>query len=144
MSKILSLLFALTLFATSAFAQQTPVNTSCNDKSGLSWTLNAESDMGHYNVYASNSPIDETVDNTNLILLTIPHPGNPSATEIRHELKSNLSDGPKYFRVTAVDTPALNESPMSLEVGCLYDKIPNAPSNVQIIIKLSPPVSPVP
>ena len=94
--------------------------------------MNAETDMDHYNLYSSNFPLDPTIDNSSLILLQVPHPA-PGATEVIHPLNSTLSDGDKYFRVTAVDK-ALNESPMSNEVGCLYDKIPSAPVNIQIIL----------
>ena len=89
------------------------------------------------NVYASNNPIDPLVDNTSLILLQVPHPA-PGSAQVIHPLKSNLSEGDKYFRVTAVDAPANNESPMSNEAGCNYNLIPGVPGNVQIIIKLAP------
>jgi hypothetical protein len=118
--------------ATEASAQQVPSNTKCNDKSVLQWNMNAEADMDHYNVYSSNFPIDVTIDNTSLILLQVPHP-TPGATEVVHPLKSTLSDGEKYFRVSAIDQTG-NESPLSSEVGCMYDKIPATPQNIQIIL----------
>lgn len=94
--------------------------------------MNSEPDMDHYNVYSSNFPLDPTIDNTSLILLQVPHP-SPGATEVLHPLKSTLSDGDKYFRVSAVDG-AGNESPLSMEVGCKYDKIPATPVNIKIIL----------
>jgi len=121
-------------------AQQTPANTSCNDESKLQWTMGLEADLREYRVYAANNPIDPLVDNSTLILMTVPQPAN--GTEAAQMLNSSLAEGDKYFRVTAVDNVG-NESTMSLEVGCNYDLIPSTPGSVQIILKQKP-VTPVP
>jgi len=138
MKHLFTFIFITALLANSAIAQaqQTPTNTKCNDKSALSWQMNTETDMDHYNVYSSNFPLDPTIDNSALILIQVPHPA-PGATEVTHPLNSTLSDGDKYFRVSAVDK-AQNESPLSKEVGCLYDKIPATPVNIQILLSPKP------
>jgi hypothetical protein len=139
MKTILSLILSAILLAATvpgiASAQQTPSDTKCNDESALTWVMNTESDMDHYTVYSSNSPI--TVIDPTQILLTVPHPG--TGTDVTHPLNSTLSDGPKYFRVTASDAVG-NESPLSNEAGCMYDKIPSEPGQVQILLKAAPQV----
>jgi hypothetical protein len=145
MKHLLSLLcLAALLTAGTGFAQaqQVPSNTKCNEESGLSWTMNSETDITKYRVYSSNAPLDVTIDNSTLILMEVPH--DPAAAQngsVTQTLNSVLFEGPKYFRVSAVDS-VNNESPLSLEVGCDYNLIPSAPSNVQIIIKLKAPETP--
>jgi hypothetical protein len=134
MKTLLSFVLSMALFAATvpgvANAQQTPATTKCNDESALTWVMNTETDMDHYTVYSSNSPIT-TTDPTQ-ILITIPQPG--VGEDVSHPLNSTLADGPKYFRVTASDASG-NESPLSNEAGCMYDKIPAAPGQVQILLK---------
>jgi hypothetical protein len=101
--------------------------------------MGTEGDLKEYKVYAANTPIDPTVDNTNLLLMTVPQPSSGSDAE--QQLNSTLAEGDKYFRVTAVDN-AGNESPMSLEVGCNYNLIPGTPGNVIIILKQKPVPAP--
>ena len=132
MKFLYAILFSLTLLATPAFGQ-TDVTKTCNEESGLSWASNTEADMDKYRVYASNSPIDSAVDNTTLILMEIPH-DNTNGT-IKSTLDSTLSEGPKYFRITALDK-ARNESNMSIEVGCKYDVKPGIVTGVTIILQL--------
>jgi hypothetical protein len=134
---LLMCVLASLVFTYPTVAQQTPINTNCNDESKLSWQMNVETDMDHYNVYSSNFPLDPTIDNSSLILVQVPHPA-PGVTEVLHPLKSTLSDGDKYFRISAIDK-AGNESPLSKEVGCKYDKIPATPVNIQIILKQQAP-----
>jgi hypothetical protein len=137
MKHLFTFIFITALLASSAVAQaqQTPANTSCNDESKLQWTMGTETDLKEYRVYAANTPIDPTVDNSALILMTVPQPTSGSdATQL---LNSTLAEGDKYFRVTAVDNTG-NESPMSMEVGCHYNLIPSAPGNVTIILKQKP------
>jgi hypothetical protein len=102
--------------------------------------MGLEADLREYRVYAANNPIDPLVDNSTLILMTVPQPAN--GTDAAQMLDSSLAEGDKYFRVTAVDNVG-NESTMSLEVGCNYDLIPGTPGSVQIILKQKP-VTPVP
>ena len=143
MKTICSGVFALCVLAAApAFAQQTPLNTICNQATGLSWEMNTEADMNKYHVYVSNAPIDITVDNSNLIFMSIPHDlskavintdGTSTVTETLH---GTLAEGDKYFRVSAVDNVG-NESPLSLEVGCKYDLIPGTPTSVILILSKS-------
>ena len=98
---ILLSILASVSFQSTSFADQTPANTQCSDKSALRWTMNIEPDVKEYKVYAANNPIDPLVDNTTLILMTVPHP--TSGTDVTTTLNTTLADGDKYFRVTASD-----------------------------------------
>ena len=140
MKTIFSVVLALFFLAAApAFAQQTPLNTICNQASGLAWEMNTEADMDKYNVYVSNAPIDITVDNSKLILMSIPHNlskaviNTDGTSTVTETLNGTLAEGDKYFRVSAVDKVG-NESPLSLEVGCKYDLIPGTPTSVILIL----------
>jgi len=126
---------ALLMSGATAQAQQIPSNTTCNDESTLTWTMGVESDLKEYRVYTANNPIDPTVDNSALILMTVPQP--TSGSDAAYLLTSSLAEGDKYFRVTAVDNTG-NESGMSNEVGCHYNLVPGAPGNIRIILKTKP------
>lgn len=142
MKHLLTLIALVVLLASTsvgASAQQTPSNTVCNEKSGLAWDMNTEKDLAKYKIYVSNSPIDPTADNAALVLMEINHtPPLDSSGVVSQKLNTVLSEGDKYFRVSAVDTSD-NESPLSNEIGCDYNISPMAPGNVQIILKLAPP-----
>lgn len=140
MKHLLTFIFSVFLLTSTVptFAQ-TPMPV-CNEDAGISWALNTEPDMDKYTVYASNNPIDVTVDNTGLILMQIPHnpadavdDGNGNQV-LKNTLATTLAEGPKYFRVSASDQ-SKNESPLSLEVSCDYNKKPGTPTGVTVILK---------
>lgn len=121
---------AVLFVSTPVFGQQVPSTTKCNDESALVWDMNSETDMDHYNVYSANAPITST--DPTLILLQVLQPTSPG--DVTHPLNSQLAEGPKYFRVTAVDTVG-NESGLSNEAGCDYNLIPATPGSVTIILQ---------
>ena len=138
MKVFLTVLFASLLLVSTSYAQETL--KVCNEKSGLTWNMNSESDIDKYRVYASNAPIpDDPLDPT-LILMEMPHTPENAVDDgngnfsVSKKLDSTLSEGDKYFRVTAVDLTG-NESAYSNEDACNYNKIPNAPTGVKVIIK---------
>ena len=128
---LLSILASVSFQGTS-FAQQTPANTKCNEKSGLQWQMNPEPDVHHYAVYAANSAGIATANPPVQVLMTVDH--DPSKAVIdstgkkvfKSTLQSTLSEGDKWFAVKAVDA-AGNDSNHSNEVGCDYDVSPDAP-----------------
>lgn len=119
--------------ATEAIAQQTPANTVCNEKSGLSWDMNIEPDVSHYTLYAGNQPGNATANPPVLPLVQVPHDpqnviiDNNGNQIVEHVLNSQLGEGDKYFTVSAHDTSG-NESGHSNEIGCAYNISPNAPT----------------
>ena len=119
--------------ATPAFAQQTPINTVCNEKSGLSWEMNKELDVDHYTIYVANGPGIANANPPVLPLAEVPH--DPATAviqpdgskEIGFTLAVTMSEGDKFFTVTASDKSG-NTSPHSNEVGCQYNTTPSAPN----------------
>lgn len=113
-------------------AQQTPANTVCNEQSGLSWDMNTEPNMDHYNVYVANQPGIETANPPVLPLVQVPHDPNNAVLDVdgnqvvEHFLNSLLSEGDKWFTVQAADNVG-NLSGHSNEIGCAYDVSPDAP-----------------
>ncbi len=118
--------------ATPAFGQQTPANTTCNEKSGLSWTMNTEADMDHYTIYVASMPGIDGVNPPVPALVEVPH--DPATAIIQpdgskaivYEMQVTMSEGSKYFVVSSTDESG-NESPYSNEVGCEYNTTPGAP-----------------
>ena len=122
---------------------QTPLNTVCNEKSGLQWDMNPELDVDHYNVYAANLPGIETANPPVNILVQIPHdPANAVLDSsgnlvVTHTLNSLLSEGDKFFTVQATDTSG-NMSGHSNEIGCQYNTTPGAPTLKFLFTKPQP------
>ena len=133
MASLLASLSLILLYGNS-YAQQTPADTVCNEGSGVQWTANVEPDMDHYNLYIANNP-DIKNANPAVSALTIPHP--VGVGPIVHTLNATMSEGPKYFAVTASDASG-NESDYSGEIGCMLDYNPNAPTLQFIFTKPIP------
>lgn len=132
---LISLAMAFTMFMAGAVgvnAQQTPSNTVCNEKSGLQWDINGETDVLEYRVYVGNQADIEHANPPVQILVTVPHDPDSAILDadgnkiVKHDLNSLLSEGPKYFAVTAVDQVG-NVSDYSNEIGCEYNVRPGAP-----------------
>jgi len=132
---ILLSILASVSFQSTSFAQQTPANTMCNESSGVQWTANTEPDMDHYNVYIANNP-DIKNASPPVFAITVPHPA-VGVGSVVHTLNASMSEGPKYFSVTAADK-AGNESAYSDEIGCMLDYNPNAPTLQFIFTKPVP------
>ena len=121
-----------------AWALQTPLNTSCNDKSKLDWHMNPEPDVDKYRVYSSNTA---GITKASVVLMEVDH--DPSKVVFDRQgkghfsqgLNSTLAEGPKYFALTAVDAQG-NESDLSIEAGCQLTIVPGAPVNF-LIVKIS-------
>jgi hypothetical protein len=122
------------------YAQQTPANTVCNEKSGLQWDLNLELDVDFYTVYVTNNPNIATANPPVNGLITIPH--DPASATIdsdgnkvvTHTMQVTMAEGDKYFAVSATDKSG-NESLHSNEVGCEYNTTPGAPQIKLIFTK---------
>ncbi len=128
MKHLLSLLCLLAVLGASvsgAQAQQTPVNTTCNEQSGLEWTMNSELDMKQYYIYVSNAPGIATADPAVFPLVQVPH--DSSQDVVSYHLDIMMSEGAKYFTVIASDE-AGNMSDHSNEIGCEYNTRPGAPT----------------
>ena len=128
LTKFLTAILALclmTLFVTEVSAQETLVNTICNEKSGLEWQMNTELDMKHYDVYVSNAPGIARADPPVFPLIQVPH--DPSKKVVTYSLDVTMSEGDKYFTVTASDMSG-NMSTDSNEIGCEYNITPGAPT----------------
>ena len=127
-----SFLLSFSLSGTSV-AQQTPADTVCNEKSGLSWEMNKELDIDHYTIYVANGPGIANANPPVLPLVEVVHDPakaiiQPDGTkEISYTLVVTMSEGKKYFTVTASDKTG-NTSPHSNEVGCEYNTRPSAPN----------------
>lgn len=141
MKLFLSLVLGLFLTApVYAFAEQNPTNTVCNEDSGLAWDLGSETDLKSYKVYGSNAPIIEAKPES--VLLEIDY--DPTKVVTAEDGKKTvtesfgivLSEGDKYFRLSAVDTVG-NESDLSNMVGCNYNVKPSAPTGVTIQLKFA-------
>jgi len=135
MKQLIFVVFAFLVsmsFSGTSFAQQTPDNTVCNEKSGLSWEMNKEIDIDHYQVYVASLPDIAQTDPPVSMLIGVPHDPDSAtilpdgSAEIVYEFRGTMSKGEKYFTVKAVDKSG-NMSPHSNEVGCLYDTSPKAP-----------------
>ncbi len=136
MKYLLALATILLMFAcapTPIFAQQTPDNTVCNEKTGLSWIMNSEADMAHYKIYVANMPGIENANPPVNVLVQVPH--DPATAVIQpdgskaivYALEVTMAEGDKYFVVSALDQSG-NESSYSNEIGCEYNTIPGAPT----------------
>lgn len=143
MKHFIAALLTVLLLATTAptFAQS--ALPTCHEDSALMWSMNTEDDMDRYFVYGSNTPITVETATHDMILQEVTHDTSQVEVDqegksvIRKQLMASLSEGPKYFRVSAVDK-AGNESPLSDEVSCQYDKRPSTPQGVTIILQLTP------
>ena len=122
---LLCLLAILGVSVSGAHAQQLPADTVCNEGSGLQWDMNVEPDMKHYDVYVANSPGIATADPEVFPLVQVPH--DPSKTVMSYNLDVTMSEGDKYFTVTASDESG-NMSGHSNEIGCEYNTTPGAPT----------------
>ena len=124
------LVLLLSLLPSLSYAQQTPDNTICNERTALRWTMGTEPDLYKYRVYMSTAPMTEKREDN--IYQEILHASLTPAVDA--EGNENLSgqlpelsiEGPKYFRLTAFDDVG-NESEMSNEAGCTYNQTPSAP-----------------
>ena len=138
MKKILLLTMAMFFFVSgSAFAQALQV---CGEKDGMAWEMNKEADMKEYRVYHSDAQNISIggVGVTNFIVLhdptkAVPDPTDATKLTISETFPISFPEGDRYFGVTAVDTSG-NESGLSNEVGCTYDKAPLTPT---IILKFN-------
>ena len=119
---------------------QTPLNTVCNEKSGLQWDMNSELDVSHYTVYAANQPGIATANPPVLALVQVPHDPQNAIIDVNgnlvveHVLNSQLAEGDKWFTVSAHDSSG-NESGHSNEIGCAYNISPNAPTLKFLFVK---------
>lgn len=114
-------------------AEQTPQDTTCNQGSGLAWNISSDTDLKEFNLYMDEQPITE--DSPRKLLVVIPYsPASVVDGVIQENLSVDFTDGPKYFRVTSVDNSG-QESAYSNQTGCLYDRIPDAPTNVTIQLR---------
>jgi hypothetical protein len=110
-----------------SFGQTLPI---CNEKSGLAWDMNDETDMEKYVLYhAPNSGIVK--GGTDVEMLDIPHDpstaidnGDGTFTVVH---KIAMPEGDRFFAVTASDK-AKNETDLSNEVGCKVDGTPKTPT----------------
>ncbi len=147
MTKLYTFLLALCLVASlgmsDAYAQQTPANTVCNEKSGLQWEMNSESDMDHYKVYVANNPNIANAKPPVNALISIPHDLTAATIDangnqvLTHQMQVTMSEGNKYFTVKAFDKSG-NESVDSNEIGCAYNISPGAPLIKLIFTKAKP------
>ena len=141
MKYILAALFSVFLLATTVpTAQAQTALPICHQKSALLWEMNEEADMLKYVIYVSNNPIDVEVDNAALALMEVAHDPATAVDDgagnltIKEAMTFTLSEGDKYFRVSAIDKVG-NESGMSNEASCTYDKIPNTPRGVNVVLQ---------
>jgi hypothetical protein len=136
-NQFLSIIMALCLMAscvvTEATAQQTPLNTVCNEKSGLTWELNLELDMDFYSVYVANNPNIATANPPVNALVTVIHDLTKAVIDangnkvLQYDLDVTMAEGDKYFAITASDKSG-NMSGLSNEIGCEYNTTPGAPT----------------
>jgi hypothetical protein len=125
------------------YAQQTPLNTVCNEKSGLQWEMNSELDVDFYTVYVANNPNIAIANPPVNGLITIPHdPANATIDTngnkvLTHTMDVTMAEGDKYFVVTVTDFSG-NMSGYSNEAGCDYNTTPGAPQIKLIFTKAKP------
>jgi hypothetical protein len=123
------------------YAQQTPLNTVCNEKSGLQWDMNLELDVDFYTVHVANNPGIATANPPVPGLITVPHdPANAQIDNngnkvVTHTMQVTMAEGDKYFAVSVTDKSG-NQSVYSNEVGCEYNTTPGAPSIKLIFTKV--------
>jgi hypothetical protein len=130
----------LLVFAVPAFGQSTL--KKCNATTTIQWTMNAEPDMLHYDVYQGGVP-NVTIGGVGVTSTEIPHePANgtvqPGPLEVVRYPLVITTEGDTYFVVTATDDSG-NESPLSNEVGCDANFTPVAPT-IELIFQQ--PVTP--
>ncbi len=129
---LLCLLAVLGAGVSTSHAQQTPANTVCNEKSGLQWEMNSESDMDHYKVYVANNPNIDTANPPVNALISVPHDPATATIDangnkvVTHTMQVMMSEGNKYFTVKSFDKSG-NGSVDSNEIGCAYNTSPGAP-----------------
>lgn len=123
-----------------AGAQQTPADTTCNQKSKLQFDMNSETDMASYNVYYKPAA---GVTNADPVLANIVHDTTTVTTDtsgqqvITSNVFAPLVEGDVYFAVSALDKTG-NESILSTEIGCKYDTIPGQPTGIIIQLEFTP------
>jgi hypothetical protein len=129
------------IFAGSAFAQQTPADTTCNAKSRLAWEMNSEADMAKYTIYHSDAA-NINVGGVGVTAVDVAHDptqavDNGDGTKSFETTLVLTKEGTRYFRVSASDTSD-NESPLSNEIGCTVNLPPGEPSiELRFVIQAS-------
>ena len=138
MNRFLPVIMALcfvTACAQSVTAQQTPINTNCNDESTLVWNKNSESDMASYRLYSKTTA---GVTNQDAVLVVIDHRtktvvwSDEGVAQFHELFKRGWLEGAIWFAISAVDNKG-NESPVGNEIGCQLDIAPIAPEGITIV-----------